>query len=124
MPGSGIRARRGLLLLACLMVRTGLLRRLGGLDTAMVPDRLAAADLGLRVRQTGYRVVYDPSVMLHRYAAADTIDLDNLQDQHKGQEIALFDKHSATLRMQHAASLGRFTVCPYGRPQPPTRPVH
>ncbi len=91
--------------LACLMVRTGLLRQLGGLDTAIVPDRLAAADLGLRIRQTGYRVVYDPSVMLHRYAAADTIDLDSPQDTHKGQAIALFDKHSATLRMQHAASL-------------------
>jgi O-antigen biosynthesis protein len=86
------------------MVRTALLREVGGLDIALAPDCLADADLGLRIRQAGYRVVYDPCVMLHRYAASDSADPEGRQDGQSGRHNALFDKHLADLRLHHAAS--------------------
>ncbi len=90
--------------IACLVVRTALVRCLGGLDVSIAPDRLASADLGLRIRQSGYRVVYDPSVMLHRYAAAEPVDFEDLRDKQGGQRTVLFDKHRAALRSHYAAS--------------------
>ncbi len=90
--------------IACLMVRTALVRRLGGLDVAIASEHLAAADLGLRIHQSGYRVVYDPSVVLHRYGDADADNFEDLRDQESGRRTVLLDKHAATLRMHYAGS--------------------
>ena len=48
-----------------LMARRSLLNELGGFDEAFVPAYYEDADLCLRVQQAGYRVVYDPAVIVH-----------------------------------------------------------
>ncbi|HEX3993640.1 MAG TPA: glycosyltransferase, partial [Acetobacteraceae bacterium] len=48
-----------------LMARRSLLNQLGGFDEAFVPAYYEDADLCLRIRQAGYRVIYDPAVVVH-----------------------------------------------------------
>jgi len=49
---------------ACLMVRTELLRSLGGYDTIYRPAYFEDADLCLRMTRAGARIVYDPQVVV------------------------------------------------------------
>jgi O-antigen biosynthesis protein len=51
---------------ACLLIRTELYRRLGGMDEAF-GVALNDVDLCLRVRQAGHSVVYCPQAVLHHY---------------------------------------------------------
>ncbi|HEY1931439.1 MAG TPA: glycosyltransferase [Acetobacteraceae bacterium] len=48
-----------------LLARTELLRQLEGFDTAYAPAYYEDADLCVRVGQAGFRVVYDPAVVIH-----------------------------------------------------------
>jgi GT2 family glycosyltransferase len=48
-----------------LLVRAPLLKALGGFDVAFAPAYFEDADLGLRIQEAGYRVVYDPAVIVH-----------------------------------------------------------
>jgi O-antigen biosynthesis protein len=52
---------------AFLMVRGDLLRTLDGLSDAFIPAYYEDVDLCVRVRQAGFRVVYDPNVVVHHY---------------------------------------------------------
>jgi GT2 family glycosyltransferase len=47
-----------------LLCRTDLVRDLGGFDDAYAPAYFEDADLCVRITQSGYRVVYDPAVVL------------------------------------------------------------
>ena len=51
---------------ACLGIRAELFRRLGGFD-ADFPNNYNDVDLCLRVREKGYRVVYEPGALLRHY---------------------------------------------------------
>jgi GT2 family glycosyltransferase len=53
---------------ACLAIRSSLFRELGGFADEF-PSNYNDTDLCLRVRQSGYRVVYDPAVVLRHYEA-------------------------------------------------------
>ena len=48
-----------------LMARRSLLNELGGFDEAFAPAYYEDADLCLRIRGAGYRVVYDPGVIVY-----------------------------------------------------------
>ena len=82
---------------AFLLVRTELLRRLNGFDEDFAPAYYEDADLCVRIAEAGYRVVYDPAVVIYHleYGSASSA-------QEPGIEIAqrrdLFSrKHSAWL---------------------------
>lgn len=49
---------------AFLMVRTTLLRRLGGYDPRYTPAYFEDADLCVRILKAGMRIVYDPDVVI------------------------------------------------------------
>jgi GT2 family glycosyltransferase len=66
---------------ACLAIRRALFRDLGGFDE-LFPSNYNDVDLCLRVRRAGYRVVYDPAVVLTHYEAQSrrtTVTLDERQ---------------------------------------------
>lgn len=48
-----------------LLVRTDVLRQLEGFDPAYAPAYYEDADLCVRIGQAGFRIVYDPAVVLH-----------------------------------------------------------
>ena len=52
---------------AFLMVKAGLLRTLEGFSQAFAPAYYEDADLCVRIRQSGFKVIYDPSVMIYHY---------------------------------------------------------
>jgi len=47
-----------------LMVRTDVVQQLGGFDNDLMPAYDADADLCIRIRQAGYDVLYDPSIVV------------------------------------------------------------
>ncbi|HET7882151.1 MAG TPA: glycosyltransferase, partial [Acetobacteraceae bacterium] len=52
---------------AFLLVRTDLLLRLDGFSDEFTPAYYEDADLCVRARQAGFKVVYDPGVVIHHY---------------------------------------------------------
>ena len=52
---------------AFLMIRSEVLAQLEGLSDEYAPAYYEDADLCIRARQAGFRVVYDPSVVIHHY---------------------------------------------------------
>lgn len=96
---------------AFLLVRAGVVRDLGGFDEDFAPAYYEDADLCLRIHGAGYRVVYDPSVVVHHleYGSADVSDnasASGAADVHaqigRAHDI-FFRKHLNTLRFRYAA---------------------
>ncbi|HBK07404.1 MAG TPA: glycosyl transferase family 2 [Acetobacteraceae bacterium] len=57
-----------------LMARRELLFRLGGFDEAFAPAYYEDVDLCFRITQAGYRVVYDPAVVVHHVEYGSATD--------------------------------------------------
>ncbi len=65
---------------ACLLINAALFRELGGFDEAYAPAYCEDADLCLRTRKAGYRVLYCPdAVVIHHLSKTS----DDLQDDYK-----------------------------------------
>ncbi len=81
-----------------LLARTALLRDLHGYDDAFAPAYFEDADLCVRIRQAGYRVVYDPAVVVHHleYGTAESVEAPH-ERIHKAQQI-FAQKHRNWLR--------------------------
>jgi GT2 family glycosyltransferase len=80
-----------------LMARRSLLNDLGGFDEAFVPAYYEDADLCLRIRQAGYRVVYDPAVVVHHLEYGSAIS-SRASEAEIGRARKIFaEKHSAYL---------------------------
>ncbi len=85
---------------AFLMVRTELVRRLGGFDDDYRPAYYEEADLCVRLRKSGYRILYDPAVVIQHfeYGSADVEASTRLMLRNHKIFIA---KHLDYLRYQH-----------------------
>ena len=55
-----------------LMVRTDVVEQLGGFDDDLMPAYYEDADLCIRIRQAGYDVVYDPSIVVLHFEHGST----------------------------------------------------
>jgi GT2 family glycosyltransferase len=91
---------------AFLLVRGAALRALGGFDEAFAPAYYEDTDLCVRLRQAGYRIVYDPAVQLthYEYGSADSADaVVSLMEQNRKVFVR---KHAAWLKHQYAAGAG------------------
>lgn len=82
---------------AFLMVRRALFNALGGLDLAFAPAYYEETDLCMRIRQAGYRVVYDPRIEIRHYefGSSDT----------EKSAIALMEAHRDVFATRHAQVL-------------------
>ena len=85
---------------AFLMLRTELVRRLGGFDDDYRPAYYEEADLCVRLRKSGYRIVYDPAVVIQHfeYGSADASASTRMMLRNHKIFIA---KHLDYLRYQH-----------------------
>ena len=80
-----------------LMVRGSLLRQLGGFDEAYLPAYYEEVDLCLRIAAAGFRVVYDPSVVMVHYEYGSS--------RSARASTALMQANRSVLRTRHAAAL-------------------
>jgi len=87
-----------------LLCRTALVRDLGGFDEAFAPAYFEDADLCVRIHQRGYRVMYDPAVVIHHleFGSAATTEA-SLALMRRGRRI-FKTKHAAFLAGQPEAS--------------------
>lgn len=84
---------------AFLLVRRDLFERLGRFDTHFAPAYYEETDFCLRLREAGYRVIYEPR--------AEIRHLEFGSAGNSARAIALMQKHQALLRERHAESLRR-----------------
>ena len=82
---------------AFLLLRTSVAQSVGGFDPAFRPAYGEEVDLCLRMRETGYRTVYDPRVFVEHVEFASSKD--------PSAALALQNEHRAVLEMRHRAEL-------------------
>ncbi len=70
---------------ACMLVRKSVFERLGGFDEGFV-NGYEDVDLCLRVREAGYRVVYNPKSVLYHYESMTPGRFNNTKRNHKRLE--------------------------------------
>ena len=86
---------------ACLLIRRDLWEQLGGLDEAFAPAYYEETDFCLRLQEAGYRVVYDPAMVVDHFEfGSEAARGDSTEAMRRNQ--ALFrERHSARLRQKH-----------------------
>jgi glycosyltransferase involved in cell wall biosynthesis len=91
---------------ASLLVRTEILRELGGFDERYVPAYYEDADLCFEIRRRGYRVIYESrSEVIHHEGVSSGTDLSGGMKRYQEVNRAAFAaKWSAELSRQHVAS--------------------
>jgi GT2 family glycosyltransferase len=87
---------------AFLLVRGVLLRQLEGFDEAFASGGYADADLCMRVAEAGYRVVYDPAVVINRFAQGGPSDKSGPDEPERAHQ-SFFRKHINQLRFRYIA---------------------
>ncbi|MFV0277712.1 MAG: glycosyltransferase [Parahaliea sp.] len=88
---------------ACLMIRAGLWRELGGFDERFRPAYYEDADIAFAVREKGYEVLYQPaSQVFHFEGVSNGTDLNSGVKQHQVTNQQVFrDKWAAELERYH-----------------------
>lgn len=79
---------------AFLLTRTALFRELGRFNPVFIPAYYEETDYCLRLWEAGWRIVYDPSVVIHHFefASAETNDAAmQLQIRNRGKFVALHE---------------------------------
>ncbi len=87
-----------------LLARTPLMHQLGGFDDAFSPAYFEDADLGLRIWQSGYRVIYDPAIVLHHYEHGSSRDPRAALALMRASHGRFVEKHALTLQSRPDAS--------------------
>lgn len=86
---------------AFLMVRRDLFERLGGFNAAYAPAYYEETDLCMRIRQAGFRVVYDPDVeAMHVQFGSMRSSEEALSLQQRNQHV-FFRHHQSALETGH-----------------------
>ncbi|MFS8366722.1 glycosyltransferase [Acetobacter oryzifermentans] len=84
---------------AFLMIRTPLLRQLGGFDIDYAPAYFEETDLCLRIHEAGFDVVYDPSVVVIHYEYGTSSFMSGASMIARNQDV-FRRKHTAYLRQK------------------------
>ncbi|MFT8719391.1 glycosyltransferase [Acetobacter sp.] len=90
---------------AFLMTRTDLVRSLGGFDPAYAPAYFEESDFCVRLIRSGYRVVYDPSVVIEHLEFGSSTSADSAALMQRNRRIFV-SKQADFLRNQYPAHLG------------------
>ncbi len=82
---------------AFLLTPLDLWKRLGGFDEAYVPAYYEEADYCMRVRNAGYRVVYEPAAVIDHYEFGS--------EAKRGEAVSVMLRNRKRFRVRHAAGL-------------------
>jgi O-antigen biosynthesis protein len=88
---------------AFLLARTALVRDLGGFDEAFAPGYYEDADLCLRIREAGYRVIYDPAVVVRHLEHGSSDGVGAAAAMMSERRDIFFRKHMTRLRFRYTA---------------------
>ena len=94
---------------AFLMTRRELFERLGRFDEALAPAYYEETDYCLRLWQAGYRVVFDPRILVHHYEFASGSKEAATALMRRNQAI-LVDRHRPALRARHLPALPEYPL--------------
>nr|WP_294525610.1 glycosyltransferase [uncultured Rhodopila sp.] len=86
-----------------LLARTEAVRACDGYDEAFAPAYYEDTDLCVRLRNAGYRIVYDPSVVVHHLEYGSTLLTASVHEQIERSKLRFARKHLNTLRFRYAA---------------------
>ncbi|GBQ22972.1 glycosyltransferase [Acetobacter estunensis NRIC 0472] len=101
-----------------LLVPTKLARNMGGFDTAYAPAYFEESDFCVRLIRSGYRVVYDPSVVIEHLEFGSSSSSASHALMQRNRRIFL-SKQADFLRNQYPAHLSNVVMA---RSRPPTQP--
>jgi GT2 family glycosyltransferase len=87
---------------AFLLLRRSLFEALDGLDTAYAPAYYEETDFCMRLRSLGYRIVYDPRIVIDHYEFASSRSSDHALALQKRNHAIFLDHHRAVLLAEHA----------------------
>ena len=90
---------------AFLMVRADLLKTLNGFRAEFAPAYYEDADLCARISQAGFRVVYDPSVVIHHYEYGSAAAVRSVQAQSDRSRRVFVRENKNYLRSRYIADL-------------------
>ncbi len=82
---------------AFLLIRRDVFEQLGRFDPRFAPAYYEEADFCLRLREKGYRVVYDPRAEIHHFEFGSS--------KSPAQAVALMERNRALFRDRHAPAL-------------------
>lgn len=88
---------------ACLLVRRSLFERLGGFDTRYAPAYYEDTDLAFRLRERGYRVLYQPAARIIHFegATAGTDTSNGFKNYQVVNRRKFVERHAGALAAQH-----------------------
>jgi O-antigen biosynthesis protein len=88
-----------------LLARTSVLKAVGGFDDALAPAYFEDADLCVRIREAGYRIVYDPAVTVYHleYGSSQAVETahQRIQDAHQ----TFIEKNRKGLRQHYMSDI-------------------
>lgn len=87
---------------AFLLIRKPLWQALGGFDTRLAPAYYEDTDLCLRVRKAGFRVVYDPAVVLTHVEGASSVTSDAVAAMIRRNQVPFMNSHRDILQNRPA----------------------
>jgi len=86
-----------------LLVRASLLHDFGGFDEIFAPSYFEDTDLCVRIREAGYRVVYDPAVVVEHLEYGSSRRAADVHERIRMAHDVFFQKHRSWLRLRHAS---------------------
>lgn len=82
---------------AFLMVRRALWRMLGGFDEAYAPAYYEDADLCFRIRKAGFKVVYDPNILVNHLEWGSAVTAHAATDMMRRNQALFLERHNDLL---------------------------
>jgi GT2 family glycosyltransferase len=86
---------------AFLMVRRDLFEQLGRFDTAFAPAYYEETDLCMRIREAGFRVVYDPNVEVTHFEFGSSSSADSAIELQQRHRAIFVERHRLALKASH-----------------------
>jgi GT2 family glycosyltransferase len=95
---------------AFLLVRRDLFLELGGFDETFAPAYYEETDLCMRLRQRGYRVVYEPNAVILHYEFASSASMEHVTELGKINQEKFAAKHEVALGRHSPPDLGNVLI--------------
>jgi GT2 family glycosyltransferase len=86
---------------AFLLIREGLFQQMGGFDEAYIPAYYEETDLCMRIRASGYRVIYEPRAIIDHFEFGSSTKVSTALELQRVNRRAFCEKHAVALAEDH-----------------------